>query len=1285
MSKKKYIKTGIIGSEVQLSAPLTTPAPLRAFARTDTEVIIQFSRIGEAVSYPIERDTDPAFSSPTLVDTILQADDEGFLIDTGLTPNTEYHYRTKAVGASSESAYITASCTTLITPFMWLEPSGIQYGDSNDFGITSADSYTVTQINDWFGSSGLNLTPNAASTGLNTNSLIGNPVSKWIANQQYNFSSLLTLSGDFHILISAQRNDNISTTGRIVDDAGGGNGELRILSFNRPISSVTDNGGLAQFNTSVAHGYANGDTVEIKSTTSYNGVYKGLVSVVDSNSFTVGVSFVADETGTATRGFDRVQMLYIASSPNTTINLSQENHLSTTDFYELEIKRVSGQMYARLRGNSWDTDAVGVNTNDVSFGNWFGAVFNELERFVIYNQELTTDQANAVFDHLKTEAYTLPSQPNAFKGLDTDIAITSNLIPITNFDNKGTSSYVRDRAWQKGNKILVNLNLDDSQNWEDFLMLIDIDTMQHSALKSLGVPVPISAPKEDYDYHDSGSTFLRGDKVVAIEAASHYGAGLSASHEIKIQESGVNMDLSVFTPKKLAKGIARIVGENSQYFQSLTVGNTTIVVCQNFKFDTVLYKFVDNMEFPVETIVIFKGNDNNNWMYKHLVYSEDGQVRLFLNHYDNDPNPGQPDYVAYVQSPITDLHTWTDRTGSNSKEIYDSQSPFTTDELRAGYMIFDVTPYTGSIRVEDAWFDGTTVHGVAKGEDFDATTPGENTFNTYFTIDDVTGAFAKEEIDTGGTNVETEILTASSINLWLDVNGHPHVSCFETNGGYWIWAEYERTAANTWTRIGALSNDPTRKFKRPIRTRNANVISSSKTALFCIKEDLSDTDANGGLGNFNGNGDLYVAVVDLGQAIAPTSISLSSTSIDENNSINDVVGILSANGSPSSTFTLVSGTGDTDNGSFNISGSNLRAGEVFDYETKTSYSIRVRATNSEGNTEDTFTITINDVTESNISNVSVSENSGVFTLSYDYTNEPNKPPVINNVELSSYAPTEGDTLTLTIDAETRSIGSLSTGDYTYQWYRSDNKDGLNRAAISGATSSSYTLVSADVNKLIDCEVTVAVDEGQNLYSDPYITRSTEAVAVGSLTLQRTVKVNFGNNAIGAVTGYNAANASTKSGGAVLSNLNEDDGTATTWDLESVATWGAFASGDTSNASTGDLQAGIIGLYHNSGGNNAKTVGKKISSLDPSKFYTIKIVSVADSSETTNYDTYWQCTYKDGDTSEVTIDPVAQAASPSVVTIATEIAPTAGGEITLYGREPGSDSIYLSSMIIEEYA
>ncbi len=108
-----------------------------------------------------------------------------------------------------------------------------------------------------------------------------------------------------------------------------------------------------------------------------------------------------------------------------------------------------------------------------------------------------------------------------------------------------------------------------------------------------------------------------------------------------------------------------------------------------------------------------------------------------------------------------------------------------------------------------------------------------------------------------------------------------------------------------------------------------------------------------------------INVTDVAENTAPTNIILSSSSIAENAGANAVVGSLSAtdaDAGDTATFTLVSGSGDTNNSSFNISGTSLRANASFDFETKSSYSIRVRVTDSVGATfEKQFTISVTNV------------------------------------------------------------------------------------------------------------------------------------------------------------------------------------------------------------------------------------------------------------------------------------------------------------------------------------
>lgn len=87
--------------------------------------------------------------------------------------------------------------------------------------------------------------------------------------------------------------------------------------------------------------------------------------------------------------------------------------------------------------------------------------------------------------------------------------------------------------------------------------------------------------------------------------------------------------------------------------------------------------------------------------------------------------------------------------------------------------------------------------------------------------------------------------------------------------------------------------------------------------------------------------------------------------IAENNAPGATVGSLAtvdADPSQTHTFSLVSGSGDADNASFVIDGNILKITPVADFETKSSYSIRVRVSDGAGGTfEKVFTIGILDV------------------------------------------------------------------------------------------------------------------------------------------------------------------------------------------------------------------------------------------------------------------------------------------------------------------------------------
>lgn len=138
------------------------------------------------------------------------------------------------------------------------------------------------------------------------------------------------------------------------------------------------------------------------------------------------------------------------------------------------------------------------------------------------------------------------------------------------------------------------------------------------------------------------------------------------------------------------------------------------------------------------------------------------------------------------------------------------------------------------------------------------------------------------------------------------------------------------------------------------------------------------------LGDFDGNGtaDLIVGdwsdtatgfyrgavyILRLDEPATPSALDLSASTIAENEPTSTAIGTLTTtddNPFDTFTYTLVSGSGSVNNGSFQISGDQLLTNGVFNFEVKSSYSIRVRTTDDSGRFFDQpFTITITNVNE----------------------------------------------------------------------------------------------------------------------------------------------------------------------------------------------------------------------------------------------------------------------------------------------------------------------------------
>jgi hypothetical protein len=110
-----------------------------------------------------------------------------------------------------------------------------------------------------------------------------------------------------------------------------------------------------------------------------------------------------------------------------------------------------------------------------------------------------------------------------------------------------------------------------------------------------------------------------------------------------------------------------------------------------------------------------------------------------------------------------------------------------------------------------------------------------------------------------------------------------------------------------------------------------------------------------------------VTITDVNEA--PSNLQLSATSLSESSSADSMIGELSVDDPDEGdlpTFTLVAGSGSTDNAAFEIRGSGLYLIDEPDFETKSSYELRIRATDSGApaqSVEQAFTVTIFDANE----------------------------------------------------------------------------------------------------------------------------------------------------------------------------------------------------------------------------------------------------------------------------------------------------------------------------------
>ena len=129
-----------------------------------------------------------------------------------------------------------------------------------------------------------------------------------------------------------------------------------------------------------------------------------------------------------------------------------------------------------------------------------------------------------------------------------------------------------------------------------------------------------------------------------------------------------------------------------------------------------------------------------------------------------------------------------------------------------------------------------------------------------------------------------------------------------------------------------------------------------------------------------------VEIIRRSSNVLPSDVQISTKNINENIAAGSAIATLSTSDPDSGdthTYALVSGNGDTDNSDFTIEGDQLKIVESPDFETKSSYSIRLETKDSGGLTfEKAFTLTVNDLPESATQNIDLWVSAGSFEAPY---------------------------------------------------------------------------------------------------------------------------------------------------------------------------------------------------------------------------------------------------------------------------------------------------------------
>jgi ribosomal protein L27 len=271
--------------------------------------------------------------------------------------------------------------------------------------------------------------------------------------------------------------------------------------------------------------------------------------------------------------------------------------------------------------------------------------------------------------------------------------------------------------------------------------------------------------------------------------------------------------------------------------------------------------------------------------------------------------------------------------------------------------------------------------GTGNDESLFDLTAGVVTFKTSPDFEEKSSYVIQVKANDGlNTASQTVIITITDVDEINPVFTSVTAVNFAENGTGTAYA-ITATDANAITYSLGTGNDET------LFNITAGVVTFKTSPDFEVKSSyVIQVKANDGLNTASQT--VTITITNVNEA--PTSLLLSEASLEENNAEGAEIGqftTIDADNDDSYIYALVAGAGDAGNASFEIVNTQIVAKEVFDFESKASYSVRVKTTDAMGLAyEQAFVIQITNQAEAiiRIEDVTSAENTALgFTSTFD--------------------------------------------------------------------------------------------------------------------------------------------------------------------------------------------------------------------------------------------------------------------------------------------------------------